>query len=110
MERMDSAEASLGLNDVNGVNNHDEDCNIHDQVEINTINIKELNLDIDDVSQCLQRQRIEHLRDRSVLELYCHQHAYVEWIMDECKPILVENTRLPYGIDFSLNTNDYESP
>ena len=35
--------------------------------------------------------------------MYCHQHAYVTWIMDECQSVLVDQTRLPYGWDFSID-------
>ena len=44
-----------------------------------------------------------------MLELYCHQNAYVETIMQDCVPILVDNTRLPYGWEFSLNNQKNHS-
>ena len=52
---------------------------------------------------CLERQNREEELNRAVLELYCHSHAYVELIMEECIPILVGDTRLIYGFDVASN-------
>ena len=41
--------------------------------------------------------------------MYCHQHAYVTWIMEECQPILVEKTQVPYGWEV-WTLNDHASP
>ena len=43
--------------------------------------------------------------NRQVIELYCHSQAYVSWIMDECKYVLVDGTKLQYGVDWSYNEN-----
>merc|ERR1711906_87803 len=73
--------------------------------------IEELEDDISALEDCLHRQEGEQRLNRAVVELYCHSQAYVQWIMDECKPVLVDGTRLPYGVDTGYWTvNQYASP
>ena len=55
MHRMDQSENALGLNDSNGIDNHECDDAVRNQVEINKEAVEELNHDIDDVSHCLRR-------------------------------------------------------
>jgi len=74
------------------------------ETRANAADIEELAADISDLEDCLERQLGEQKLNRAVVELYCHSQAYVQWIMDECKPVLVDGTRLAYGIDWSLNT------
>ena len=62
-----------------------------------TTQIRYLQSDISDVEACLERQVDESNSVRRILEFYCHQHAYVTHIMAECRDILVDGTRLPYG-------------
>lgn len=77
----------------------------------NTADIATLELDIADLEACLSRQEREQELHRNVLELYCHSHAYVEWIMEECIPVLVDETRLVYGFDLSSGYSNWtENP
>merc|ERR1719464_1546054 len=75
------------------------------ETRANAAEIREIELDLSDLEECLHNQEDMQYINRAVIELYCHSQAYVAWIMDECKPVLVDGTRLPYGIDFSLNEN-----
>ena len=78
------------------------------ETRANEADIEELRQDIDDLESCLYRQKNMQRLNRAVVELYCHSQAYVQWIMDECKDVLTDGTRLPYGIQWSLN--EYASP
>ena len=81
------------------------------ETRANAADIEELEDDISDLEDCLHRQEGEQRLNRAVVELYCHSQAYVQWIMDECKPVLVDGTRLPYGVDTGYWTvNNYASP
>ena len=73
------------------------------ETRANAAEIREIELDLSDLEECLHNQEDMQYLNRAVIELYCHSQAYVAWIMDECKPVLVDGTRLPYGIDFSIN-------
>ena len=64
--------------------------------------IVELSLDIADAEDCLDRQEKEEKTNRAIIALYCHGQAYVAKVMPECKDILIDGTRLPYGLDWSL--------
>jgi len=78
------------------------------ETRANEADIEELDRDIADLEDCLYRQiGMQHL-NRAVIELYCHSQAYVAWIMDECKPVLVDGTRLRYGFEWGYN--DYATP
>ena len=106
--RVNKAEEEIRENDGEIAENL---ANIHsntwDTLE-NAADIATIELDIMDLEACLQRQEREEKLNRAVLELYCHSHAYVEWIMDECIDVLVDETALVYGYDSSfwtLNSN-----
>lgn len=56
--------------------------------------IEKLQLDTDDVAQCLKRQFDEQRTLRSVLELYCHQFTYVPQLPAQCQQILGADTMI----------------
>ena len=109
-ERVDRAEGEITENDgeiqANLANIH---SNTWDTLQ-NAADIATIELDIMDLEACLERQEREEELNREVLELYCHSQAYVEWIMDECIPVLVDETRLVYGYNSAFWTENSNPP
>ena len=98
--RCDRCEEEIKLNDAEiEINTGEIYANQWDSLQ-NDADITTIELDIADLEDCLARQQVEEELNRGVLELYCHQHAYVTNIMPECIPILVPDTRLIYGYDY----------
>ena len=96
---MERAEEEIKLNDQEiEINTGEIYSNQWDSLQ-NDAEITTIELDIADLEDCLSRQQVEEDLNRGVLELYCHQHAYVTNIMPECVPILVAGTRYNYGYD-----------
>ena len=97
--RVDRAEEQIHHNDAEiEINTGEIYANQWDSLQ-NDADITSIELDIADLEACLERQHHEEELNRGVLELYCHQHAYVTNIMPECLPILVPETRIQYGFD-----------
>ena len=105
--RVDRAEEEIELNDSEiALNKGEIYSNQWDSLQ-NAADIYTIELDIADLEACLERQKREQELNRAVLELYCHSHAYVELIMEECIPILVGETRLQYGFDITSNYSNW---
>merc|ERR1712127_287210 len=99
IKRVEWAENEIEENAHEIADNRDEIRENDWETRANAADIEELEDDISDLEDCLHRQEGEQRLNRAVVELYCHSQAYVQWIMDECKPVLVDGTRLPYGVD-----------
>ena len=86
-----------------GIRGENEDQgSYYDQTIQEKNDINDIKAGIFDVEACFERQIDESYNVRKILEFYCHQHAYVTYIMDECRDILVDETRLPYGYTFFI--------
>ena len=108
IKRVEWAEEEIEENAREIADNREEIRENDWETRANAADIEELEADISDLEDCLERQQGEQGLNRAVVELYCHSQAYVQWIMDECKDVLVDGTRLAYGIDWSLN--NYATP
>ena len=66
----------------------------HQSALNNKANIEKLQMDVNDVGNCLTRQFEEQATLRSVLELYCHQFTYVASLPYQCEQILGAATKV----------------
>lgn len=104
MKRVDWAEDEIEMQAKEIEKDTEEINQYYWETKQNTADIEVIKLDIQDAEACFVRQEEEERQNRAVIELYCHSHAYVSWMMDECKSVLVDGTRrLPYGLNWSLN-------
>ena len=108
IKRVEWAEEEIEDNAQEIADNREEIRENDWETRANEADIEELRRDIDDIEECLYRQKGMQRQNRAVIELYCHSQAYVAWIMDECKYVLVDGTKLQYGIDWSYN--EYPAP
>mgnify|MGYP001183261482 CR=1 FL=1 len=107
IKRVEWAENEIEENAAEIADNRSEIRENDWETRANAADIRELEDDISDVEDCLERQQAEQGLNRAVVELYCHSQAYVQWVMDECREVLVSGTRLPYGVDtasWTINT------
>merc|ERR1719464_228898 len=105
IKRVEWAEEEIEENAREIADNREEIRENDWEPRANAADIEELKADIHDLEDCLHRQEDEQKLNRAVVELYCHSQAYVQWIMEECKDVLVDGSRLAYGIDWSLNNH-----
>jgi len=107
IKRVEWAENEIEENAAEIADNRSEIRENDWETRANAADIRELEDDISDLEDCLERQQAEQGLNRAVVELYCHSQAYVQWVMDECREVLVSGTRLPYGVDtasWTINT------
>ena len=107
IKRVEWAENEIEENAAEIADNRSEIRENDWETRANAADIRELEDDISDLEDCLERQQAEQGLNRAVVELYCHSQAYVQWVMDEGREVLVSGTRLPYGVDtasWTINT------
>lgn len=96
-QRMSQAEHDYEVNAEKIAENKQKIAYNSRQALDNKAKIDVLNMDVDDIAQCLSRQWSEQGTLRHVLELYCHQFTYVAHLPYQCEAILGAGSHLSYA-------------
>ena len=93
-QRITQVEHDYGVNAVKIAENKAKISQNSHFALMNAAKVNVLGLDTVDIAKCLQRQWNDQINLRKVLELYCHQYAYVAHLPHQCENILGAGTML----------------